>query len=592
MDATARANSPANVDVGFEYVAYDLFSGIQEYLQGSVRKLTETLGRPGISSSLYTIIYELATNGLKALYKKAFYTYVIHEVGLGDIPYEDWLKIFKTEIATNKAENFAHVCRENHLSVRITAKILDEGNTLRFEVINSGVASKIELKRIDELFFKAKSETSFEKIIAEEENNPTKEETSMGIPLVVMTMKGLGIPLQNFKFIIRRDSTVARIDMPVDLFFGGQELIINRNDDSQDIKETLFELYERLNYSIIFFRPDGSIVEVSGPVWDQINLDPDELDKLPGMIKARFFEDIFIGPFGIRNVNKFENYRIGVPIKGDAGENLYNVSGWLNNDGVVKTLWQLVNTEKKGEKLSEGSLFETIHIQKMIAPYISQMILDKARESIRRGLNSMPNESKEVTVFFADLIGFTHRSETLPHNQVIDLLNLVMGVVVRSIEKNSGYIDKFIGDGVMTIFMEPLSAIVAAIEIQNNLFQMNQFREASGADKIEMRIGMNSGMVILGSVGTKKHMDWTALGDVVNTASRLEKLSRANSVLISEETYMKVKDHVEIDEVVTEKIRGKENEHTLYFIKSVSFLVGEKEAKVSLFTEEDLALEL
>jgi class 3 adenylate cyclase len=216
------------------------------------------------------------------------------------------------------------------------------------------------------------------------------------------------------------------------------------------------------------------------------------------------------------------------------------------------------------------------------------MILDKAHESLRKGLKSLPNEGKDVTVMFADMIGFTSRSQSLQHNQLIDLLNLVMGIVVHSIHKNSGYIDKFIGDGVMCIFFEPLSAIVAAIEIQNNLFQLNEFRSASGAESLNMRIGMNSGLVILGSIGTSKRMDWTALGDVVNTASRIEKLSRKNSVLISNSTYLRVKDLVTVQKEVHEHIRGKiEDVISLYYIQSVKVAQDGHEIEVSLFDDEE-----
>ena len=145
-----------NHTLGFDYVAYDLYSGVQEYIQNGIRSIAQKLGRPAIASPLITIVYELATNGLKAVYKQAFYKYAIHEVGLGDIPYETWLNIFRSEINTNKAQNFAHVCRTHHLALHISAKIID--NLLRFEVANDGVASEIERARIKKLYNKAKTE--------------------------------------------------------------------------------------------------------------------------------------------------------------------------------------------------------------------------------------------------------------------------------------------------------------------------------------------------------------------------------------------------------------------------------------------------
>lgn len=576
--------SEVKAKIEFNYVAYDLYSGIQEYVQTKIRNITELLGRPGLSSSIYTITYELATNGMKAIYKHAFYKYVIHELGWSDMPYAAWLDIFKTEIATNKAENFAHICRQNNLSLQISMKVVDD--CLRLEVINSGTASKVEIDRLNELFHMSKAGKSFEEIMGEEEKNPLREEEGLGIPLIIMTLKGLKIPLENFKVILKNDTTISRIDFPFFLFHGKQDEVIRIFNNKYDIMRMLLGIYENLEYSLVVFHSDGSIQKIAGPILSQLGIPQDKAHIFPGLLKAGFFEDIFLGPHNIENVRKFENYRLSVPNMDSTKEYLFNISGTCGNDGIVSTLWQTVNIQMHKEKLAEGSLFDSIQIQKLIAPYIPQMILDKAYESMRKGLKTLPNEGKDVTIVFADMIGFTTRSQNLPHNQLIDLLNLVMGIVVHSIQKNSGYIDKFIGDGVMCIFFEPLSAIVAAIEIQNNLFQLNEFRAASGAENLNMRIGMNSGTVILGSIGTKKRMDWTALGDVVNTASRIEKLSRKNSVLISNSTYLRVKDLVKVKEEVHEHIRGKiEDVISLYFIQSVTVTKDNKNINISLFDD-------
>jgi|GEM_PF-2121402 len=568
----------------FTHVAYDLYSGIQDYIQKNLLNVAELLGRPGISASLYTITYELATNAMKAIYKQAFYKYLIHELGWEDLPYAAWLDVFRTEIATNKAENFAHVCRQNNLNVRISMTVLPKH--LRLEVVNTGAASEIEISRLNTLYQKSKAGNSFEEILEEEGNSPIREEEGLGIPLIILTLKGLKIPIENFKVLIKDGNTIARIDFPLSLFRGKQDQVIHTFSNKYDIMRNLWEIYNDLGYSVVIFHTDGSILKMAGPMLEQLNIPENDIHLFPSLLKAGFFEDLFIGPYSIENVKKFENYRLSIPDAQGVKEYLYNVSGSLGGDGLVQTLWQTVNIQTQKEKLAEGSLFDSIQIQKLIEPYIPRMILDKAHESLRKGLKSLPNEGKDVTVLFADMIGFTSRSQSLPHNQLVDLLNLVMGIVVHSIENNSGYIDKFIGDGVMCIFYEPLSAIVAAIEIQNNLFQLNEFRVAGGADALHMRIGVNSGAVILGSIGTKKRMDWTALGDVVNTASRIEKLSRKNSVLVSNSTYLRVKDMVSVKEKVHEHIRGKiEDVISLYFIQSVTVTKGNNNIIISLFED-------
>ncbi|MDH4263239.1 MAG: adenylate/guanylate cyclase domain-containing protein [Spirochaetia bacterium] len=572
----------------FNYVAYDMYSGIQEYVQKNIRNITELLGRPGLSASLYTIAYELATNAMKAIYKQAFYKYLIHELGWSEIPYSAWLDIFKTEIATNKAENFAHVCRQNNLSVRISMKLTEK--FLKLEVINSGKATDIEISRLNKLYKRSITGKNFEEILFEEDT--TKEEDGLGIPLIILTLKGLKIPVKNFKLIVKHGDTIAKVDFPLSLFRGQQDNGIHTFNNKYDIMRYMLDIYNHLDYSLIVFQSDGSIQKIAGPILTQLGISEDRAHLFPSLLKAVFFEDIFLGPYSIENVKKFENYRLSIKDMNSTKEFLYNISGTINEAGVIPTLWQTVNVQMQKEKLAEGSIFDSIQLQKLIAPYIPRMILDKAHESIRKGLKSLPNEGKDVTVMFADMIGFTSRSQSMSHNQLIDLLNLVMGIVVHSIEKNSGYIDKFIGDGVMCVFFEPVSAILAAIEIQNNLFQLNEFREASGAEPLHMRIGMNSGSVILGSIGTKKRMDWTALGDVVNTASRIEKLSRKNSVLISNSTYLRVKDMVVVKEEINEHLRGKKEDIiSLFFIQSVHVLKGKDNVVVSLFDENISSVE-
>lgn len=186
----------------------------------------------------------------------------------------------------------------------------------------------------------------------------------------------------------------------------------------------------------------------------------------------------------------------------------------------------------------------------------------------------LPNEHRELTIAFLDVIGFTSKSEKLEPAQVVDLLNLALGIAVKSIETHHGMIDKFLGDGIMAIFRDPLEAVIAGFEIQLNFMGLNEYRVINGEEPIEMRIGLNTGMVILGSIGTKRRMDWTALGDVVNTASRIEKSSRANSVLVSETTLEKIKEHVTVSESFVQKVKGKQQEITLHFLKRVSYAGG------------------
>ena len=187
------------------------------------------------------------------------------------------------------------------------------------------------------------------------------------------------------------------------------------------------------------------------------------------------------------------------------------------------------------------------------------------------GETQIANEIKDVTAMFSDIVGFTTLSEHKDPAEVLNILNTTLGLASKSIMKHNGSIDKFMGDSIFSIFDDPLMTVIAAVEIQNLFTQLNEFRELTGEDPILLRIGIHTGKIIMGSIGTHERMDWTAIGDVINTSARLEKLSKKGQVLISEVTYNRIKEHVTYLEEITVDIRGKENGITAYFVDTVLF---------------------
>jgi class 3 adenylate cyclase len=148
-------------------------------------------------------------------------------------------------------------------------------------------------------------------------------------------------------------------------------------------------------------------------------------------------------------------------------------------------------------------------------------------------------ERKRLTIMFLDILKFTTVSETIsdPYRALL-LLNIYFDGIWEIIYRYHGYIDKYLGDGILAIFDEQYTddAIHAAIEIQEFI---KKFQISTIGKYIEIGIGINTGNVIMGTIGTKRRMDATVIGDVVNTASRLESLTRSKDykILISESTY-------------------------------------------------------
>lgn len=164
------------------------------------------------------------------------------------------------------------------------------------------------------------------------------------------------------------------------------------------------------------------------------------------------------------------------------------------------------------------------------SPFL-KVIASEGIDSIRLGNAS----SKKVTIFFSDIRDFTSISEKLSPEELMKYLNRFMSEVTgSSIEKQQGFIDKFIGDAVMAVFDQPSSdaSLRAAIDIQTRLKSYNETLESEGLFPIRVGIGLNTGQVIMGTIGTHSRMDSTIIGDEVNLASRLEGLSKVYGVPI------------------------------------------------------------
>lgn len=569
----------AHQEVLFEVTAYELYSGIKTQIKEGIRKVIVDLGRRQLAGPITSIILELADNALKALYKHTFFEFAIKETGLGDIPYEQWNAIFKDEIETNYAKNFERVCREHNIA--IVVRCLKIGDLLRLEVINDGSIPESEYADLKKLLKEAAHSESIHRYVDTENRADGEadifEKPGLGLTLIFLSLKGMGVPAHGFQIIAGKTRTTARVEIPLSIFrsVGGDALKIL--EPGEVSAKMVARLFERLKYGLVVFTPKGDLLQVSRAMLSELGIPAETLEAFSPLLKGRFIEDVFSGPFNVHLVEHFENYRLKVPTFDGKREILFNISGILNHEAnEVETVWQAIHLAEDTGALSEGSMFENVHIQSIIRPYIPNMILDKAHESLRRGLFKLPNEHKELTIFFLDLIGFTAKSERLEPAKVIDLLNLAMGIAVRSIEIHHGFIDKFLGDGIMAIFADPVEAVVAAFEIQLNFSGLNEYRKISGEEPIELRIGINTGMVILGSIGTNKRMDWTALGDVVNTASRIEKAGEALGVLVSETTYEKVREHVTVKRSFSQAVKGKKEKIMLHFLQSVKYLSGGK----------------
>lgn len=180
----------------------------------------------------------------------------------------------------------------------------------------------------------------------------------------------------------------------------------------------------------------------------------------------------------------------------------------------------------------------------------------------------MVNESIEGTVIFVDVCGFTKISETTSPDVVVTMLNTYFDTMVKEIMEQDGHIDKFIGDAIMAVFRGEFHldrAIDAALAIRNHV---NNFPNVSGEEnfKPKVSIGIKSGEMISGNIGsvTLKRLDYTVIGDTVNTAARLQDAAKENQIIICEGCYEKVKEAFKCENLGSITMKNKAQPLTVY----------------------------
>jgi adenylate cyclase len=208
-----------------------------------------------------------------------------------------------------------------------------------------------------------------------------------------------------------------------------------------------------------------------------------------------------------------------------------------------------------------------------LARYSSPAVVERILEVPGAGMGGMVADESEVSVLFADLTGFTTMAERLPPSEVILILNQVFERLTSAIFELEGTLDKFRGDGMMAFFGAPLAmpdhaerAIEAALRMQETLASLNTARD--GVRPIQMRIGVNSGNVVVGDIGSPQRKDYTVIGDVVNIASRLESaVAKPGQVIIGEATWAAAKHTFRCDPLDEVRLKGRQKSVRPYWVR-------------------------
>ena len=203
-------------------------------------------------------------------------------------------------------------------------------------------------------------------------------------------------------------------------------------------------------------------------------------------------------------------------------------------------------------------------IQTAMSKYISKDVMQNVVQNIDS--IKLGGKRAEVTVLFADIRGFTSISEQLSPVEVTKILNEYFSELVPIIEQHKGILNKFMGDAILAIFGEPIkneNHPIDAVKCANTMLKKVKLLQEKwlneGKPKIEIGIGIATGEAFVGNIGSEERLEYTVIGDTVNTASRIENYNKVyrTNFLISEETYLKVQKYVDVIKIREVSIRGK-----------------------------------
>lgn len=206
-----------------------------------------------------------------------------------------------------------------------------------------------------------------------------------------------------------------------------------------------------------------------------------------------------------------------------------------------------------------------------VAPEVVNQILKNGEEGLKLG-----GTRRELTVLFVDIRGFTPLSEKAEPEEIVEILNEYLDLAANCIFKFDGTLDKFIGDAAMAIFNAPLlledhpmRAVEAAWAMKEGSAALERKLIERFGFGVKFGLGIHTGPAVFGNIGSKSRMDYTAIGDTVNTAARLESNAKPGQIILSDVVYQAVKNRVKVNPLGEIKVKGKEQGIIIYELEGL-----------------------
>lgn len=254
----------------------------------------------------------------------------------------------------------------------------------------------------------------------------------------------------------------------------------------------------------------------------------------------------------------YEKQLLGIMmIDSAAAVKAYNEKDLLLLGNVANQTAQFIKIAEMAKQI-ESEAVTRERFQRLLSPDLAELVVS-GKLKVEKG-----GQSHTATVLFADIRGFTEICENMPVAEVLEMLNEHFELLVEAAFCYEGTVDKFVGDQIMVVWGAPIAhsddparAVRAAIDMQKALEDYNATLRMKGRPEIKIGIGINTGELLAGYIGSTQTMSYSVIGDEVNTASRLCSVAKAGEILISENTFSCVHDSFDVVELPPVKVKGK-----------------------------------
>lgn len=209
------------------------------------------------------------------------------------------------------------------------------------------------------------------------------------------------------------------------------------------------------------------------------------------------------------------------------------IQHWIGMAYLSKSISMHRNDEVGELASSFNHMVKVLGEKEKIRSVLGKVVSDEVAKELLNKRIQLDGEERTATILFLDIRGFTHLSENMTPTDVLSMLNISFTKITEIIEQHHGVVDKYIGDAVMALFGAPIQsnnhahdAIMAAMEIVDSLDSINTSLKIKGLPEINIGIGINTGSLVAGNIGSEKRMNYTVIGDTVNLASRIQDLNK------------------------------------------------------------------